>query len=114
MRAQRIPAIAILLAAFACTAPTPAGTIDPAGQWEKRESTLPPVSLTIQRNADGLTAVLRLSGVEDHGQVALDGRSGITITFDSGRRPMTGTFALPERLTLRFSESHTEVLYRRP
>jgi hypothetical protein len=113
MPTHRIAVVGALLVALACAGPTPAGTVDPTGQWEKREATLPPVSLSILRIANDLRVVLRLSGVEDRGRVALDDGNGLIITFESGRQPLTGRFESPSRLILRFSESHSETLYRR-
>ena len=113
---MRTPSLlaSVLLVTQACAAPTPAGIIDPSGQWEKRESTLPPVSLTIQREGSEMSATLRLSGIEDRGRVTLDGRSGLTVTFSSGRPPLTGRLESADRMTVRFSDSHSEVLRRRP
>jgi hypothetical protein len=59
--------------------PPPAQMEDVLGDWERRESTLPPINLVLSREGTGLAARLRLSGVDLSGRAELHGTK---LTFE--------------------------------
>jgi heat shock protein HslJ len=72
-----------------------------AGEWEKREETLPPIHLTLRVERDTLRARLRLSGSESTGMATFDGRH-LRLALD-GRPPMRAELVSATELLLRFT-----------
>ncbi len=76
--------------AFACASPSSAPAADTlVGSWQKDDTSLPPITLTVSREGSDLRARLRLSGTESNGVIVRDG-THIIITLEGSRGILTG------------------------
>ena len=70
-----------------------------AGDWQKEEQTLPPISLELVRRGEVLHARLRLSGMESNGTAVLDGAT-LRVQLPGRDAPLIGTLVSPTELDL--------------
>jgi heat shock protein HslJ len=85
---------------------------DLTGDWEKMETTLPPIQLRIWLERDTLRARLRLSGSESTGTATIVG-SELRLTLTGRGEQLTGTLVSPNELALRFSSGAPAYRLRR-
>ena len=81
------------------------------GTWEKQDTMLPPISLTLAADGDTTRARLRLSGVELHGTAIVDG-DRLELVFPD-RQPITGRFTSKTELIVRLGEAGSEYALRK-
>ena len=76
------------------------------GTWEKQDTALPPITLTLSSDGPATRARLRLSGAEFNGMAVVEG-DRLQLTFPD-RQPIAGRFASKTDLTIRLDESGPE------
>jgi hypothetical protein len=99
---------AMVLAGCAKPARTPDSVL---GEWEKPDSSLPPINLVLSKDEGEIRARLRLSGVEANGTATV-ADTALRLTFP-GRQEMIGEFISTRELKLRLDAAGPAFLLRK-
>ena len=97
LRSLYVIALALITA---CSPPAEPRLDEIAGDWQKEEQTLPPISLELTRRGEVLHARLRLSGTESIGTAVLDGAT-LRVQLPGRDAPLIGTLVSPTELDFR-------------